>query len=219
MWDLPTRVFHAVLAVAVITAIVTAKIGGALIEWHARAGLLVLALLAFRLAWGVVGGHWSRLNRLLHGPTAVWRYLRGRPSADGHADVGHSPLGSWAVWAMLLALAAQVATGLVADDEIAYTGPLNAYVGSDTAAAATHYHEAWGQWLVIGLVVLHLVAVLFYALVRRRPLLPAMWHGDQWVPTDAAVPASHDTARQRWLAAILFGACLGGARWVYSLGG
>ncbi|MDQ5898131.1 MAG: hypothetical protein QG612_2217, partial [Pseudomonadota bacterium] len=60
VWDLPTRLFHGLLALAVIGAVVSAKIGGNAMLWHARLGLLVLALLAFRLVWGLVGGHWSR---------------------------------------------------------------------------------------------------------------------------------------------------------------
>ena len=81
VWDLPTRAFHWVLAVAVIAAVITAKIGGDAMVWHMRMRLLVLALLVFRLVWGFVGGHWSRFASFVYGPASVLRYLRGRRAA------------------------------------------------------------------------------------------------------------------------------------------
>lgn len=219
VWDLPTRLFHAALALAVVGSVVTAKIGGNAIEWHLRLGALVLALLAFRLLWGFVGGHWSRFGTFLYGPGALLRYLRGRPAPQDRFDIGHSPLGSLSVWALLAVLAVQVGTGLVADDEIATTGPLNRFVSGTTAAQATGWHQGAGQWLVIGLAALHVGAVLFHAFLRRRDLLPAMWHGDRRVPAGTDLPASHDRAPQRLLALGLFAVAAGLATWVLSLGG
>jgi cytochrome b len=82
------------------------------------AGLLVLALLAFRLLWGVVGGRWSRFASFIYAPATVLRYLRGqaRPANTW----------TWATtrWAAVGVRAAGLAGGagrhrLVADDEIA----------------------------------------------------------------------------------------------------
>ena len=39
-----------------------------------------------------------------------------------------------------------VATGLVADDEIANLGPLNRFVSSATASQATGWHKEYGSW-------------------------------------------------------------------------
>jgi len=60
IWDLPTRLFHWLLAASVVALVVTAKVGGNAMVWHFRLGYVVLALLAFRLVWGLVGGRWSR---------------------------------------------------------------------------------------------------------------------------------------------------------------
>ena len=43
IWDLPTRLFHWLLALAVSGAVVSAKIGGNAMVWHSRLGLAVLA--------------------------------------------------------------------------------------------------------------------------------------------------------------------------------
>ena len=78
VWDLPTRLFHVVLALAVVGAVVSAKIGGAAMAWHFRLGYLVFGLLVFRLLWGFLGGRWSRFISFLYSPAATVRYLRGR---------------------------------------------------------------------------------------------------------------------------------------------
>ncbi|OYV00449.1 MAG: cytochrome B, partial [Burkholderiales bacterium PBB5] len=78
VWDLPTRVFHWALALAVLALVVTGHVGGNALVWHLRLGLLVLALLLFRAAWGVVGGRWSRFASFVRGPAALRRYLRGQ---------------------------------------------------------------------------------------------------------------------------------------------
>jgi cytochrome b len=212
VWDLPTRAFHWLLAVTVIAAIVTAKIGGNALAWHMRLGLLALALIAFRLVWGFVGGRWSRFGSFLYGPSSVLAYLRGDAGPQGRYDVGHSPLGALSVFALLTLLIAQVATGLVADDEIATTGPLYKFVSSAVSLRATSWHKSVGQYLIIAVVLLHVGAVLFYLFERRRNLIAPMWHGDKTLP--AHTPASADGAAQRTLAAALLAAALGLSWWI-----
>jgi cytochrome b len=216
VWDLPTRTFHWLLSVAVILAVVTAKIGGNALVWHMRLGLLVLALLVFRLVWGFVGGYWSRFASFLYAPSSVLAYLRGHAGPQGHWEVGHSPLGALSVFALLLLLAAQVATGLVADDEVATTGPLNRFVESAVALKATGWHKNFGQYLIISLVVLHIAAVLFYQFRKRRNLIGPMWHGDAFTPP--GTPPSADGVWQRTRAAVLLAAALSLSWWIARLG-
>ncbi|HSW04452.1 cytochrome b/b6 domain-containing protein [Aquabacterium sp.] len=216
VWDLPTRCFHWLLAAAVLGQVITGTIGGNALVWHIRLGLLVLALLVFRLLWGVVGGRWSRFASFVRMPGAVLRYLRGEHRAGDHFEVGHNPLGSFSVLAMLAMLIVQVATGLFADDEIATTGPLNRFVSTATGLQATAWHKGWGQWIIIGLVVLHLAAILFYAL-RGSNLVKPMLNGDKQLPAD--VPAAADTPRTRLLALVLVVLCAGLSLWIARLGG
>jgi cytochrome b len=217
VWDLPTRVFHWLLAATVIGAIVTAKIGGNAMEWHIRLGLLALALLVFRIVWGFVGGHWSRFGAFLYGPSSVFAYLRGDTGPNGRYDVGHSPLGALSVFALLVLLVVQVATGLVGDDEIATVGPLNRFVESALALRATSWHKNLGQYLIISLIVLHIAAVLFYLFKKRRNLIGPMWHGDK-TALPPGTPASADGAAQRGVALVLIAASLGLSWWIARLG-
>ena len=85
VWDLPTRVFHWLLALSVVGMVITAKLGGNWMVWHLRLGHVVLALLLFRLAWGLFGGHWTRFTSFIYSPAAVLRYLRGQAPGRDHA--------------------------------------------------------------------------------------------------------------------------------------
>jgi cytochrome b len=214
VWDLPTRIFHWTLAAAVVFSIVSAHLEA--LAWHFRSGYLIFGLLAFRIVWGLVGGRWSRFSSFLHGPGTLLRYLRGRLPADEIADIGHSPLGALSVFGLLAILLVQVGTGLVADDEISTTGPLNRFVKNSTGLAATGWHKGFGQWIVIGLAVLHVVAVGVY-LARGRNLVRPMIGGDKALP--AGTPASADDARTRLGAAVVAAAAAAVVAWIVSLGG
>ncbi len=182
----------------------TAYAPGNWIEWHARLGYALLTLLLFRLVWGWVGGYWSRFASFV-------------PRSGGPLPLGHSPQGALAVVVILLTLVAQVATGLVGDDEIAFTGPLNRWVSTDLGLAATAWHKGVGQWLLVGLIALHVLAITFYAVVRRNNLVGPMVRGDTQLPIGAdltqTVVASLDTRASRvralWVLALCAGAVYG----------
>ena len=203
VWDLPTRLFHWVLALCLICLLVTGQMGGDAFVWHFRLGYTVLSLLLFRLVWGVVGGHWSRFRQFVKGPSAIAQYLRGM---HGTAQaVGHNPLGALSVLGLLFFPMLQVATGLISDDEIANSGPLAKMVSGSWVSSATFYHAQIGKWILIALVLLHLAAVLFYGIKKRQNLLGPMLHGDQEAASPVA--SSRDDSASRTLAAVVFGLC------------
>jgi cytochrome b len=203
VWDLPTRLFHWALVACVAGLVVTGQIGGAAMDWHFRLGYAVLGLLCFRLAWGFGGGYWSRFASFSYGPGALLAYLRGQ--ADPRHEVGHNPLGALSVYALLLVLLAQVFSGLFSDDEIAAVGPLSKLASGAIVSKLTFYHTEVGKLLLLFLVVLHIAAILFYLIKRRRNLIRAMVIGDKLGPP--GLPASRDDRRTRTLAALLALAC------------
>lgn len=205
VWDLPTRVFHWALAACVIALVVTGQIGGSAMDWHFRLGYAVLTLLLFRLAWGLVGGHWSRFSSFLYAPSTLLRYLCGQGGPE--LSTGHNPLGAGSVFALLFFLLAQVATGLISDDEIATSGPLTSLVPSTWVSQATWYHHSVGKLVLIVLVALHVAAILFYLLRKRQNLVRPMLLGDKEV--EQALPSSRDDARTRLLAIVLLAVCAG----------
>lgn len=203
VWDLPTRVFHWGLAASMVGLFVTGYTGGAMMYWHARFGYAVLSLLLFRIVWGFVGGRWSRFASFLYSPRRVIRYLRG----EREGVLGHNPLGALSVFAMLAGLLVQVGTGLVSDDQISFTGPLNRFVSEAQGLAATWFHKEVGQWALAALVVLHIAAIVFYLVRNKQNLIQPMIDGDS-APMPLEMPASRDDAPARFGALVVFAACV-----------
>jgi cytochrome b len=214
IWDLPTRVFHWALLLCVLGLAATGLTGGNWMVWHFRLGYAVATLLLFRILWGFVGGYWSRFASFVYSPASLLAYLRGQPKPEHTA--GHNPLGAGSVFAMLLVLLAQVGSGLMSDDEIAFAGPLTRFVSGATVSLATWWHKDVGKWLLLALVLLHVAAICFYWFKKRENLVGPMIAGDKQL--SYPVPSAHDTSGTRTLAAALFGLCAGLVYWVVSLG-
>ena len=212
IWDLPTRIFHWALVLCIVGLIITGNVGGNAMVWHFRIGLTVLALLLFRLVWGLVGGHWSRFATFVYSPRSIIDYLKGQGKPEH--SVGHTPLGAGSVFALLAVLFAQVGSGLLSDDEIAFAGPLTRFVSGATVNLATNYHKNIGKWIILGLVVLHIAAIAYY-FWRKHNLIKPMLHGDKQL--EVAVPASRDDAAARIGALVIFGICGAFATWISSL--
>jgi len=195
VWDLPTRLFHWLLVALVALSVVTAKLGGLWLDWHMRSGYAILALLAFRLLWGVAGSRYARLAHFVRGPRIVLAYLRGRHPHDG---AGHNPLGALSVVVILAVLLAQAATGLFTNDGSFTEGPLAKLVSSATGERLSTMHR-WGELAVYALIALHLAAVLYYLLARGDNLIGPMITGDR--RGIDAHPARDDLAL--WLRAVV----------------
>lgn len=212
IWDLPTRLFHWALVVCVVGLVVSGNIGGSAMVWHFRFGQAVMSLLLFRLVWGLVGGRWSRFAAFDLRPTSILDDLRGR--LDARRRTGHSPLGALSILAFVLVLAAQVASGLISDDEIAFAGPLSHLVSSATVSSASAYHKNVGKLLLIALVLVHLLAIIWHTF-KGHAILGAMVHGDK--PLQLAEAPARDDAVSRLLALAVLLACFGVSSWVFSL--
>lgn len=175
LWDLPLRIFHWSLVVAVIGAIITAKIGADLIDLHAKLGYTIIGLLAFRISWGFIGSTYSRFLHFIPTPSRVRSYLKGN-----WKGVGHNPLGAFSVFALLGLLVAQVTTGLFANDDITFTGPLFDLISKETSDRITGIHELLSN-LLLGLLGLHVAAIIFYVYVKKDNLVKPMITGKKEV--------------------------------------
>lgn len=184
VWDLPTRIFHWLLVPAVVGAVVTANIGGNLMECHGKLGLLIVGLVAFRLVWGIAGSTYSRFSTFLPNPRTAFAYVKGE-----WKGLGHNPLGALSVLALLGILALQAGTGLFANDDIAYEGYFFSLIGKDLSDRLTGIHHLAATLLYI-LVGLHLAAIAFYLHVKKDNLIRPMVTGWKEAEESRALPAS-----------------------------
>ncbi|MEP6559239.1 MAG: cytochrome b/b6 domain-containing protein, partial [Burkholderiales bacterium] len=127
-------------------------------------------------------------------------------------SVGHSPLGAGSVFALLALLSAQVASGLFSDDDIAYSGPLARLVSNDWVSDATNWHTAWGKYILLALIALHIAAIAYYRWCKKQHLTGPMIVGDKQL-VQAALP-SRDDAASRLAALVVLLVCAGLVWWV-----
>lgn len=188
VWDLPTRVFHWLLALSFAGAYLTADTER-FRDLHVVLGYTMLGLVAFRLLWGLVGTRHARFAAFAFGPRRVVRYLGSLLTPAPEHHVGHNPAGSWAIFA-LLALA--LATG---------------------ASGWATYENLGGDWLeelhegaasaMLAIVVVHIAGVVVSSVLHRENLARAMLDGRK----DGA-PGDAIRRRHGLVAAVLLAATL-----------
>jgi cytochrome b len=186
IWDRPVRIFHWLIVLLIPVMWYTAEED--LMEQHRIAGFAMLGLLLFRILWGFVGSSTARFSNFVRGPRGVLLYLRGRAPHT----LGHSPLGGYSVLAMLGLLSVQVTLGLFASDEDGFvSGPLARFISYDLSREIAILHEDMFDVLLV-LIGLHVAAILYYALVRRRNLITPMLTGSGTAPAgvEPMVPAA-----------------------------
>ncbi len=198
IWDLPTRLFHWLLAISITGALITINLGGAWMDWHVRFGIASFVLLLFRVIWGLIGPRYARFSQFLCSPAKTLAYLR---DSKGTRHAGHNPLGAWSVIAMLSLFLFQSSTGLFANDDVMTQGPLAQFVSNDTVALFTRLHRL-SEYVLYALIVLHLGAIAFYSF-RGEGLVKPMVTGD--VPKHT-LTAGTQSARDDWR--VRLGACI-----------
>lgn len=205
IWDWPTRIFHWSIVVLIPALWWTATNGR--IETHMQLGILMLGLILFRLLWGLFGSSTARFANFLKGPRGIVSYLTGRAT---HA-IGHNPIGGWSVALMLLVLCAQVGLGLFASNEDGdLFGPFALLVSSETSETLTDRHEFMFN-VLLGLILLHLLAIAFYAAKMQNLVGPMLTGGgDQPVGTQPIAQASW------WRLALALGISGGVAGWLWN---
>ncbi|MDR1996428.1 cytochrome b/b6 domain-containing protein [Azonexus sp.] len=175
LWDLPTRLFHWLLVLAVIGAVVSGQLGGNLIVWHGRLGLFIIGLLVFRIVWGLIGSTYARFAHFFPTPARLRAYLGGE-----WRQPGHNPLGALSVFALLTVVGFQAVSGLFSNDDIAFVGPLFDLVDKSLSNRLTGLHHLMANLLYV-LVGLHVAAIVFYVRVKKNNMLRPMLTGSKEV--------------------------------------
>ncbi len=161
VWDLPVRLFHAMMIASFIGAWLTAESE----SWqmlHVTLGYTMAALVAWRVAWGVMGTRYARFSQFVRRPSAVMAYLKSVLTNRPAHFVGHNPAGAVAIVALLGLTLVVVATGY-------------------------GYYEFRSEWLedthelsadvMLVVVILHVVGVAVGSIVHRENLVRSMITG------------------------------------------
>lgn len=190
VWDAPTRVFHWLMVLSFAGAYLTAEDD----HWrlvHVTFGYTMAGLVVFRIVWGFIGTRHARFTDFVRGPGAAMRYLRSVVRGQPEHHTGHNPAGALAVVALLVLTVVTVVTGWMTYREL----------GGD---ASEELHEALAN-VMLGVVALHVVAVIVSSRLHRENLVGAMISGyKDGQPADAASGARRGVAAALLLAVAAF---------------
>jgi cytochrome b len=196
VWDPMVRFGHwALVAAFAVAYFSTEKEAGGPGAWHVWSGYLVGSIVMLRVLWGFVGPRHARFSDFVCGPVKALAYLRDLLTGRARRYLGHSPAGGAMVIALLVCLAATVATGLIAYGEQG-KGPLAAALVTDVntngneaghrahpAAAGERTEGVIGEWhdlladITVALVIAHILGVVIASIVHRENLVLAMING------------------------------------------
>jgi len=201
VWDLPTRLFHWTLVALMIGQWLTAENASGMV-YHVWGGYAVLALVLFRLIWGFAGSETARFSHFVRGPGAALAYVQALGRGETPLYLGHNPMGGWSILALLTLLLIQAGTGLFANDDIMFDGPLAGWVSKSMSDGLTTIHKLNFNLLLL-VIAVHISAVLFYLLVKRENLIHPMLTGRKHLPPEQANPAPRMVSPWWGLAALV----------------
>ena len=190
-WDPLVRITHWLVAAAVLVNGLIDKPGGITHVWI---GWGVLAVLATRLAWGVIGPAEARFSSFPPSPRAALAHLRDLRQGKPKEHRSHNPAGTLMVYALWASLAIVVVTGLVmteakspvtiAQEKIAVAaGDWSMLAAaserdedSELKDVAEEVHGAFANLLLI-LAAFHVGGVVVESRALRRNLVRPMLYG------------------------------------------
>jgi cytochrome b len=162
VWDRFVRVFHWSLAAFFLIAFVT---GDEVESLHIAAGYAIALLVALRIVWGFIGPTHARFASFVRSPREVLAYLGDIARFRAPRYLGHNPAGGAMIVALLMMLTGTAATG--------HMMTTDAYWGAEWVE---ELHEAFAH-LTLGLVVVHVIGVLFASFEHKENLVRAMFTG------------------------------------------
>jgi cytochrome b len=185
VWDWPVRIFHWLTVILVSGCYVTWRANW--MDWHAWAGEALLALVLFRVLWGVFGSDTARFARFVAPPGRALRHLAHLFRREPDLGVGHNPAGGWMVLLLLALLLGQTVTGIYINNDIADAGPFTDMMPAAVANAISDLHGIlWNTLLAAA--ALHVLVILVYAVAKRHDLVRPMLTGRKRLPAEIPAP-------------------------------
>jgi cytochrome b len=196
VWDPLVRFGHWALVAAFAVAYFSAEeeAGGPDLL-HVWGGYVVGVLVVLRVVWGFVGPRHARFSDFVRSPIVALKYFLDLLNGRARRYVGHSPAGGAMVIALLVCLAATVATGVIAYGEEG-KGPLAVVMVTDANANGNEGgHRALAEKrgeqgestigelhglmanITVALVVAHIFGVVVASVVHKENLVLAMITG------------------------------------------
>jgi cytochrome b len=188
VWDAPVRVLHWLMVFSFTGAYLTAE-SERLSLLHATLGYTLAGLVAFRIAWGLVGTRHARFSNFVRAPKAAARYLGSMLRGAPEHHTGHNPAGALAIVCLLGLAAATTASGWATYNDFA-------------GGWAEDFHEG-AAGLMLAVVGVHVAGVLLGSWLHRENLVASMISGRKRGHPDEGIRAAWRTVAALVMAAVL----------------
>ncbi|MEW9808250.1 cytochrome b/b6 domain-containing protein [Mesorhizobium marinum] len=167
VWDPLVRIFHWSLVTSFAVAWLTGD------EWmsvHEWAGYAAIALVAFRLLYGIAGPRYARFSQFVRGPGVISGYAADVVRNREPRYVGHNPLGGIMIVALLCAIVVTATSGWLMTTD--------AFWGVEWVE---DLHKVCANGM-LALVLLHVGGVVLSSLRHRENLVRSMITGRKPAP-------------------------------------
>lgn len=182
VWDLPIRLFHWLLVLAIVFQFVTGDLLDDAMQWHFYGGYTIIGLIIFRLIWGMLGTYYARFNQFIVSPVSAFKYLTSSRNVD---YLGHNPAGAYSIIFLLSLILSQAVSGLFISDEIFTDGPYYGLLSGFWQEIADFLHHNLMNIIFVA-IALHIGAIIFYKIRHKQALTSAMFTGFKQVDASTA---------------------------------
>lgn len=103
VYDLPTRIFHWLIAGLFVISFIIAKTvddESATFSYHMLIGIMLTFIVTLRIIWGFIGSRYAKFSHFKLRPNDLIEYFRNFFSSRGKRYLGHNPASSWAALTM-----------------------------------------------------------------------------------------------------------------------
>jgi cytochrome b len=168
VWDLPVRVFHWLLVISFAGAWLSSESESQQML-HYAFGYAAVALVVFRICWGIVGTRYARFSQFIKGPAETLQHIKSLLTAKDHRNeagqLGHNPAGALAMMALMVLVLLIGLTGYWSVKE---------FYGDFISEA----HEAIAS-ITLGVVVVHVAAAIIMSFIQKENLVKSMVTGQK----------------------------------------
>lgn len=192
IWDLPTRLFHWLVTVGLITCYAFAQFSdehspGFMI--HMILGIVLGLIVALRVVWGVIGSRYARFNSFLFSPAKVLDYFRSAfTGKEEREHIGHNPGSSYGIFAMLFLLGMAAVSGLL-------------MTGGNEFAEELHTASSYA---LLAVVAVHITGVIWYSIRHGENITLSMVTGTKFGEPSEAIPSNRPIAALVFIAVVAF---------------
>jgi len=176
VWDTSLRLFHWILVSSFFTAWWSE---GRDMRIHIIAGTIIAGVLLYRFVWGFAGNRYARFSQFLPSRLTISNHFSDLVHLRPGAHIGHTPIGSLMIIALLFCLLIMVVTGMALLGLQMGVGLFSGWGGAvdfSDEVLIQNIH-AWCLNILLGLIAVHLAGVAVESLLQRHNLVVAMITG------------------------------------------